>query len=340
MNRKLLECEIHGCLRDVGSCIDGRHIAYHVEPEISKKEILLTGFVHFPQQEQALLDKIGKSPSVKKEKISVRSGLKILSRRKIRFFQVSVPSSNMRRDPRKNGEVVTQILLGAFVLGYFSRGRYLYGADPHGYLGYIEKENLIEKSRKDYLEWLNGLRGRLIRNVPIKGGFLPMGSELICPDREHVLLPDGKKMRISGGSVYCYDPARHKKIRPIVKTARSFIGTPYLWGGKAKPGIDCSGFVQVVFLANRIALPRDASQQINVGQIMGMLGDFSDFLPGDLLFFMGQSSRIVHVGISLGGDRFLHATLREGIKESPIDDIDMGNRPFCDYYIMGRRVLV
>ena len=331
---------VENCVKDVGCRVDSRHIAFDVDYEVEKKGIRLRGFVHYPQQKWALVNSLSSIAQVQRKKIPIRSGLKILSKKKLRFAQVKVPFANIRFEPKRNGEVRTQAFLGSFVLCYFTRGRYWYCADPNGYLGYIHKNDLVQKTRKEYLAWLNGLRGRVLKDYREGALFLPVASELACADRERVVLPDGRKLRLPKSNLYTYEPAKNRKINSILKTARSFFGVPYHWGGKTSIGLDCSGFTQVVYALHHIALPRDAGQQVNVGRQVGMLGDFSDLLPGDLLFFMGSSSRIIHVGISSGGDRFLHAIIREGITESSIDDTDMGGSSFRDSYIMGRRILI
>jgi len=115
---------------------------------------------------------------------------------------------------------------------------------------------------------------------------------------------------------------------------------PYLWGGLSRKGIDCSGFAQIVYLLQNIPLPRDSYQQIGFGRLVGMAGDFSDLLPGDLLFFMGRQGRIIHVGISLGRDRFIHATYQDGIRVSRMDDLDWSGGKYSDSYILSRRILI
>lgn len=91
----------------------------------------------------------------------------------------------------------------------------------------------------------------------------------------------------------------------IARTARRFLGVPYLWGGRSPLGIDCSGFVQMVWSLNGFSLPRDASDQAEHGSPV----EIAEALPGDLLYFATgkQRDRISHVAICLPRGRMIHA---------------------------------
>ena len=91
----------------------------------------------------------------------------------------------------------------------------------------------------------------------------------------------------------------------IVKTAKQYIGIPYRWGGESpRTGFDCSGLTMVVYRLNGLDLPRSSTQQWRVGTPIKR----SHLAQGDLVFFATSSgSRVSHVGIYAGDNKFIHA---------------------------------
>jgi cell wall-associated NlpC family hydrolase len=98
----------------------------------------------------------------------------------------------------------------------------------------------------------------------------------------------------------------------IVRTAMSFMGIPYLWGGTSSKGMDCSGFTKTVYQMNGIQLMRNASQQAYQGTDVPLDPDLKNLKRGDLLFFGHEDrrggKRISHVGIYLGNKMFIHSS--------------------------------
>jgi gamma-D-glutamyl-L-lysine dipeptidyl-peptidase len=93
-----------------------------------------------------------------------------------------------------------------------------------------------------------------------------------------------------------------------VDEARSYLGTPYLWGGMTERGIDCSGLVHMSYRRLGRLVPRDADQQEAAGQPM----EESDLAPGDLITY-GDGESATHIAFWLGNGRILHSTEREGV---------------------------
>lgn len=116
------------------------------------------------------------------------------------------------------------------------------------------------------------------------------------------------------------------KQQQVVETARSYIGTPYKWGGTTRAGLDCSGLLVCSFREANIKLPRTSAEQSKYGKSVSLY----QLQPGDLLFFAAKKGRgkITHVGMVTevkGRDKvmFIHASSSLGVVE---------NNLHSDYY--------
>lgn len=96
-------------------------------------------------------------------------------------------------------------------------------------------------------------------------------------------------------------------VSELKKTAYSFIGTRYRFGGTTRKGLDCSSFVQHVFRELDVTLPRTAREQFHVGDAVAP----GDLQKGDLLFFQTYARFPSHVGIYLGNNKMIHASSRD-----------------------------
>ena len=149
--------------------------------------------------------------------------------------------------------------------------------------------------------------GCLVRPVSdIRGKAVKKGRFLACE------LPSGRQGWVLKSDVEDFAAWAASRImtgQSLVNTAMHFLGVPYMWGGTSIKEVDCSGFTSCVYFMNGILLPRNASQQARAGVDVNM-----DALePGDLLFFGTQATdekpaRVNHVGIYIGGERFIHAS--------------------------------
>jgi gamma-D-glutamyl-L-lysine dipeptidyl-peptidase len=188
--------------------------------------------------------------------------------------------------------------------------------------------------------WVN-LRTRPDYRMPARQTAF-IGTKLPLRNREPgwlgVLLPTGHLgwLEEHRGTVSAPD-ARAPSPPPaeVLATARRFLGVPYLWGGCSPLGLDCSGFVQLVYRLHGARLPRDADQQAEVGlPVSAGDGRPAALAPGDAVFFCSESSRerITHVGLALGDGQFIHAAGGDGVRINR-----MADRPYAERLVAARR---
>jgi len=103
-------------------------------------------------------------------------------------------------------------------------------------------------------------------------------------------------------------PREPQSASVVLERGRSWLGTPYLWGGRSRFGVDCSGLVQVLWGSVGVQLPRDASEQFSKAPIQFDLHDPAAWQQGNLAFFSENSDRITHVGLLTGDGHLLHAS--------------------------------
>ena len=90
----------------------------------------------------------------------------------------------------------------------------------------------------------------------------------------------------------------------LIENSMMYLNSPYLWGGRTPFGIDCSGFVQIVYRLQGKRLPRDTNQQVEKGKKV----DIVESEIGDLAFFDNEDGVIIHVGIIIDNNKIIHAS--------------------------------
>lgn len=115
----------------------------------------------------------------------------------------------------------------------------------------------------------------------------------------------------------------------IVSYAKNFMGTRYVWGGSSSNGVDCSGFVKLVYNNFGINVNRVAADQAKQGTYVSTAG----LNEGDLLFFATSGgSNINHVGIYIGNGKFIHAS--SGAGKVTVSDIN--SKFYSSHFITAR----
>jgi hypothetical protein len=191
-----------------------------------------------------------------------------------------------------------------------------------GYIGWMHDGYLESGSEEWAYGWERSTTGESVVSLGAEladeegrpFGSIPWGGRLVRLGSAY-LLPDARRGAIVNGEVVDIDrladwfPPRGESI---VRTARRWLGAPYLWGGVTLNGVDCSGFTQAVMWMHGVALPRDSDLQAATGAQVPLDDDFSALRPGDLLYFAEPGERVSHVAFSLGGSLIIHAALSNG----------------------------
>lgn len=113
----------------------------------------------------------------------------------------------------------------------------------------------------------------------------------------------------------------------LVDNALSLQGVPYVFGGTSRSGFDCSGFTQYVYKGSGISLPRTAAEQFRLGSSVNK----AQLKSGDLVFFSTYAQGASHVGIYIGGGRFVAAS------NSGVSISSLGSSYYAGRYIGARR---
>ncbi|HXE97528.1 MAG TPA: NlpC/P60 family protein [Dongiaceae bacterium] len=115
-------------------------------------------------------------------------------------------------------------------------------------------------------------------------------------------------------------PSKDNKDMGVIaaRTAERFVGIPYRWGGdNVVEGMDCSGFVRAVYNLCGLSIPRTSRDQFKAGDSVTK----DDLRDGDLVFFGSSANNINHVGIYVGGGKFVHAPRRgEEIRATAVNE--------------------
>jgi len=310
---------------------DRRVAVFDVQPEQSAIGLILRGEVDNPEARTAVVQAVGKLGLG-----TVLDSIRVLpdtALGELTYGIVVLSVGNVRSKPGEAEELSTQVLMGSVVKVLKKpMGGYYYVQMPDKYLGWLDRAAFQLTTRSVVNAWaaarkviVTGYFG-MVREQP-EAGALPLCDVVAgCVLRTSgaqgawtaVELADGRKGYLESSLVEEYDTWKRTRSLTgdnIEKTAKMFLGIPYLWGGTSCKGMDCSGFVKTVYRLNGMELNRDASQQAAMGVDANPGVNFESLQKGDLLFFGQKASaekaeRITHVGIYLEKRQFIHSSGR------------------------------
>ncbi|MCH8556494.1 MAG: C40 family peptidase [Balneolia bacterium] len=231
---------------------------------------------------------------------------------------IKTATAPLRSADSESSEMVSQLLLGETAEVLETKERWVRVRCSHDkYEGWLSITQIHELTEQEVTGWVAyGLSSRstnrLFKAVNSRGDVLlvPFGSVIHEPEPGLLKFPFGE---------FIATEQRAPEKRSFLEMARFFSGAPYLWGGRSELGIDCSGFVQVLYQAMGVQIPRDASQQIHAKECHSI--KLEDAEPGDLIYFSFDGKNVVHVGIYIGDGLLIHAS-----GDVHIDNLDASKR--------------
>jgi len=322
-----------------------------------KNQLLLSGETNLPDAKEILTNQL------KHARYNLTDDIKVLPGKELGkdiYGVIKLSVASLRSKPDNPEELATQALLGSRIKLLKKGDGWTLVQTADKYIAWIEPES-YQKMDLSLLNELTSSKRIIITkensfcyaeknssSTPVSD--LVAGNLLKELERDNdyvkVEFPDKRTGYVSAAE--CADYVEWLKNRQptgenIINTAKRFMGIPYLWGGTSAKLMDCSGFTRTVFFLNGIYLPRDASQQVNVGIPVDIENGFDNLQTGDLLFFGLKENaqaklRITHVGIYIGNGDFIH----EGGMVK-INSLDKSKPNFSNYrfehFVSARRII-
>ena len=197
----------------------------------------------------------------------------------------TVSVAAIRAEQSHQSEMTSQILYGETV-DILEKAAKFIKIKMHfdGYVGWVDVQQISEISEEYFQQRKTELVQNTLQMYSTSQGviLLSIGSEVNSEKADPIFL----------------------KTEKVSETAQKFFNVPYLWSGRSFFGIDCSGFVQLVYKVHGISLPREAHQQSEVGEVLSFVEESK---PGDLAFFENVDGQISHVGMMLEDQNIIHA---------------------------------
>ena len=272
---------------------------------------------------------------------------------------INISVANLRSNPKHSAELATQATLGTPVRVLKKEEGWYYIQTPDKYLSWVDDGGIQMMDTKQYETWQAA--NKIIYTRTYGHSYLDKNEEeivsdlvagdileVIRDDANHfrVTYPDGREAFVPKSEAESYNSWLDKldpSVEDLVATSKMLMGVPYLWGGTSTKGMDCSGFTKTIFFLNGMVIPRDASQQVHTGKAIDSTKNFKNLQKGDLLFFGRKATdssaeKVVHVGMWIGNNEFIHASemVRISSMDKNDDNFDEWN---LNRYLRTKRIL-
>ncbi|WP_224482643.1 C40 family peptidase [Robertkochia aurantiaca] len=305
---------------------DKRVALFHVIAEQQPNGILLKGETNLPGAKNNLLKQLNE------EQVSFIDSIRELPEAELQGKHqavIKISAANLRGEPRHSAELVTQATLGTPVKVLKKVGGWYLVQTPDRYIAWVDDGGISLMTTEHFTTWKKA--PKIIYNQQYGHSYaneqeealvsdLVIGDVLVLKNETdayyHVNYPDGREAFIRKNEALPFNEwiaGTSQNSEAFVSTAKKLMGLPYLWGGTSAKGVDCSGFTKTIYFANGMIIPRDASQQVHEGITIDSTGNFESLKPGDLLFFGRKATdstpeKIVHVGMWIGDNQFIHSS--------------------------------
>ncbi len=307
---------------------DKRVAVFKINAEMKEDVLHLSGASDQKEGVKELVD------NLKNEGYNVDNQIELLPHEnlgKMTFGLINNSVANIRSRASHSAELGTQALLGTAVKILKKEGEWYLIQTPDDYISWVDHGGITVFESNQYPKWKSAdkviyteVMGQVFSDktyaAPVSDIVLGCKLELLSStDNSYkVKYPDGRLgfIRKNEAEIYSEWLKEHDVDTAFIRSiTMKLMGIPYLWGGTSTKGMDCSGFTKTVYNMMGYVIPRDASQQVYAGEIIDANNAFEDLEIGDLLFF-GKSAtdstkqRTTHVGIWIGNDEFIHASMQ------------------------------
>ena len=334
---------------------DKRTAIFNVEVKESGSNIVLSGETNIPEAKEKLLSKINDK--------NIGDEIQILPEKSLGdkiYGIIKLSVANIRTHHANSAEMATQAILGTPIKIYKKYHGWYLVQTPDNYIGWMDFDGAQLMNLDEFNEWENSKKVIVTtiygfshssaekKSTPVSDIVEGDIFKFLEKDGNFVKVeyPDKREAYVSTNEVENYSnwlKSRKIDANDVIKTAKTFMGIPYMWGGTSTKAFDCSGFTKTVYFLNGVMLPRDASQQVHTGELVDTKNGFQNLKPGDLLFFGRKATdstaeRITHVALYIGDTEFIHASGRVRI-----NSLDKSRPNYSDYrfnqFVRAKRIL-